>query len=232
MAEEKEKAGLAEDATESDVRWPQNAVDAEGDDLVEPIATLLRKLALLETKEDVKKGVRPLRGTPHSLQVITAGATEASKVAGIAASSAAVTGAIASAWSAYLATELALKIALVAAAGVIVAAGVIAIAIIVRSDVGARADATVAEYRARAVISAEFLRQAAGNVVSEVAPGTSAALLHALAAFPDRLTVEAPDGGEQRVTGVALRSEGLQVRLASGDWIKIGDVTGFTATKA
>ncbi len=220
--------GLADDtALQDDVAWPQNAFDADGKDLAKPVSALLRKLALLETKEDAEKGVGPVAGTPYSLQVITAGATSGAKVAGVAASSASFTGALASAWAAARQSQLPLQIALVAAGGLILAAGVIAVAIIVQSDVRARGSATDAVYRARAAVTTEFLRQAATKATPQAVPSPALALLNALSAFPGKVKVKSADGGEQRVTGIANRNEGLQIRLADGDWIRIADVTSF-----
>ncbi|MCA1702652.1 MAG: hypothetical protein LC808_05050 [Actinobacteria bacterium] len=130
---------LAGDSATAAVRWPKNAIDPDGKDLVEPVASLLRQLALLESKADVEAGVRPVGGTPYSLQVITAGATSGAKIAGVAASSSSFIGALGSAYAAYNAGELPLKIALVSAVALILAAGVISVALIVRGDVSARA---------------------------------------------------------------------------------------------
>ncbi|HEU4514133.1 MAG TPA: hypothetical protein VFR87_13590 [Nocardioidaceae bacterium] len=63
---------------ERPVRWPGKAYAAEADDLGEPLQQLLRDLHVLEEKGD-EKNLGPFRGTPYSVQVITAGATALGK---------------------------------------------------------------------------------------------------------------------------------------------------------
>jgi hypothetical protein len=57
------------------VKWPGNAYDPAADDLSAPMQQLMKDLHLLEEPGTV----HPLRGTPQSLQVITAGGTALSK---------------------------------------------------------------------------------------------------------------------------------------------------------
>ena len=65
---------------ESTVRWPADAIDATSTDLGGPLRSLLEDLNLLETQQDQHDGVQALSTTPWSLQVITAGSLQISKV--------------------------------------------------------------------------------------------------------------------------------------------------------
>ncbi|TDD29011.1 hypothetical protein E1218_05420 [Kribbella turkmenica] len=59
------------------VQWPSNAVNADGDDLSQPVQQFLLDLRLLEDKNEIASKTFT---TPASLQVITAGATSLGKV--------------------------------------------------------------------------------------------------------------------------------------------------------
>ena len=71
------------------IKWPADAVDASNTDLAGPLRDLLQELNLLETKQDQatsqSKGINA--STPWSLQVITAGSLQLSKVATVIVSS-------------------------------------------------------------------------------------------------------------------------------------------------
>jgi hypothetical protein len=233
----------------TDLKWPAHAIDDDAGDLAEPTATLLRGLSVLESAEDANTRTT-VGGTPQSLQVITAGALQATKISGVFAGIGGLSGAATAAWAAFQAEDVSVRVALVGAVAVILAATVIAIALIVRSDVQSRSQATAAEYGARASIAGTFLVLAGvaqsklrtngandgtgssnGNGVHSTSPssnGVDHGLLSCLAAF--RTAVRPKQFGEfEVVTGVRLHPTGLQVRLESGDWIGVGEVEQFTS---
>jgi hypothetical protein len=222
------------------IQWPANAIDDAATDLAAPTTTFLQDLYLLESKEDAETGTSLTR-TPYSLQVITAGALDASKISGLLTGIGGVGGAAATAWAAYQAEDVAVRVTLIGAVAVILAAAFLAVALIVRSDVRSRSDATVAQYAARASVAERFLTLAARAqtppaatssqpVASSngVAPATDVCgLLSSVAAFS---TAIKPEGGElERVIGVRRHASGLQVRVASGGWVSVNDVEQFTS---
>ena len=139
------------------VQWPGIAVSSNGSDLLAPTRTILEGLKLLQTEEDSKAGTS-LRRTPQSLQVITAGATAATKVA---SSIAATLGGGAGIWAAlkafWLTTDETQRIAYTIAAALIISATVASVAVIVRGDVQARSVAHAAQYDARARVASTFI---------------------------------------------------------------------------
>lgn len=131
------------------VKWPGSAYDPAADDLSAPIKQLLKDLNLLEGNGAVSL----TRGTPQSLQVITAGGTALSKgwatFVGLFGGGGALWTAI-QGFGASPEDDALQRAVFVAAAAVILAAAVTAIAVIVKADVQARAEASAAEYEARA----------------------------------------------------------------------------------
>lgn len=137
------------------VRWPGDAYEPAGQDLSEPLEHLLLNLNLLEDSSEVASGKVLGRAfqTPPSVQVITAGAAALSKGWAAAVGLVGGAGAIASALAGLGASPAAPPVqraVFVASAAVVLAATAVAIAMIVRADVAARAEATAAEYQARA----------------------------------------------------------------------------------
>lgn len=143
------------------VRWPADAIDATSTDLGGPLRSLLEDLNFLETQQDQHDGVQALSTTPWSLQVITAGSLQISKVTatlvGGLGGATAVWAAIKGFWISQHDPD---RLAYIGAAAVIVSVVAVALAIIVRSDVIARAQATAAEYDARARTAVAFLQTA------------------------------------------------------------------------
>jgi hypothetical protein len=139
----------------SKVKWPGSAYDKEADDLSLPSQQLLKDLKLLEGE-----GAPTLWRTPPSLQVITAGSTALSKgwasLVGIFGGAGAIWTAL-QGFGADPQDEPLQRAVFVASAAVILAAAVIAIAVIVRGDVTARAEASAAEYQARAHVATALL---------------------------------------------------------------------------
>jgi hypothetical protein len=138
------------------VKWPGNAYDPKAEDLSAPMQQLLKDLNLLEGEGTVS----PVRGTPQSLQVITAGGTALSKgwaaFVGLFGGGGALWAAL-QGFGADPQDEALQRAVFVASAAVLLAAAVIAIAIIVRADVVGRAEASAAEYAARASVANALL---------------------------------------------------------------------------
>ena len=150
---------MAQNAVPPPIRWPADAVDSTGTDLATPLQRLLLELNLLESQPDV--ALNRKASTPWSLQVITAGSLQLTKVTSGLIGTLGGAGAI---WAAVKGFAISQhdpdRLAYIAAAAAIVSLVAIAIAIIVRSDVMARAHATAAEYDARARSAAAFLETA------------------------------------------------------------------------
>lgn len=145
------------------VAWPADAIDASAGDLAVPLRNLLVELNILETKADQDASGKKFGGkaTPWSLQVITAGSLQLSKVvSGLVGA----LGGGAALWAAIKGFALSQhdpdRLAYIGAATAIVAVVALALAVVVRSDVMARAQATAAEYEARAQTAAAFLAAA------------------------------------------------------------------------
>ncbi len=140
------------------VRWPGKAVNAEGDDLSEPVQQFLLDLRLLEDKDEI--ATKRLT-TPASLQVITAGATSLGKVwpaivAFIGGGSAVLTGLAGFGVGPDDANQLQ-RAVFTASASFLASAVAIAIAVMVRADVNARSMASAAQFEARAAVTAAIL---------------------------------------------------------------------------
>ena len=216
-----------------DVRWPGSALDAAATDLKVPLDDLLVSVDLLASKEDAAKGVT-VRETPYSLQVISAGGLAMSKlVAGLIASGSLLTAA--TAVKAYFDNqEPSVRIALVAAIGVLLSATVIAIAIIVRSDVMARAEGTAAQYAARASLSAAFVAAAAPLQVKQQAAPPAAPVAPNIGQLLASLTghgtlvVTNTLGETGEVVGVRQPPHGnVEIYMSQGDWVPATEVTTF-----
>ena len=126
------------------------------------LRSLLEGLNLLETEDDKKKSQEKGNySTPWSLQVITAGSFQLSKVG---TALVATLGGGAAVWAAvkgfWISQHDPDRLAYIGAAALIVSVLAVAIAIIVHSDVMARAQATAAEYDARARSATAFLNTA------------------------------------------------------------------------
>jgi hypothetical protein len=227
------------DTTSNVVQLPGVPVDATGDDLAAPIVGLLRQLNMLETPTDVAEGVGPIKGTPQSLQVITAGVLTTTKLIGGITGVGGLGATIATAWGGLQAQELPWKIALIAAAAVLLSATIVALAIIIQSDVAGRSAATVAQYEGRAAVATSMLNASstttcctsgkAGNAPAKrpaLDENGRRAMLIAIAA--ERTEVRFVDGTSfVEVNGVRRLDEGLQVRRIDGDWVSIERVAEF-----
>jgi hypothetical protein len=140
------------------VRWPGKAVNAEGEDLSEPVQQFLLDLRLLEDKDEI--ATKKLT-TPASLQVITAGATSLGKVwpaivAFAGGGSAVLTGLAGFGVGPNDANQLQ-RAVFTASASFLASAVAIAIAVMVRADVNARSLASAAQFEARAAVTAAIL---------------------------------------------------------------------------
>jgi hypothetical protein len=158
---------MANSAT-SPIKWPADAVDPSCTDLAVPLRNLLQELNLLETQHDEENSKRGGVGTtPWSLQAITAGSLQLSKVVAALVTS---LGGGAALWAAVKGFGISQhdpdRLAYIGAAAVIVSAMALALAVIVRSDVMARAQASAAQYDARARCAAAFLETARTVAVS------------------------------------------------------------------
>jgi hypothetical protein len=140
-----------------DVQFPGQPVDENGGDLAGPTATYLQELSLLETPDDVARGVSFVHGTPDSLQVISAGALSVTKIVSSIVATGGVGAVVAAMVRAFTASDVPVQVAFVAAAAVILASTIIALAVIVKSDVSGRAATTVAAYQARAQVAQQFM---------------------------------------------------------------------------
>ncbi len=137
--------------------WPPNT---------SPARALLEDLNLLETKDDQLRG-NSLWSTPWSLQVITAGATSATKWVASIGGAAGLMASIGTAVTALNAGDnVPLQLVAVGALAVILSATILAIALMVRADVGARASVTAAEYQARALLASTYLQ--ASEPIAEI----------------------------------------------------------------
>lgn len=195
------------------IRWPAQAVDEAACDLAEPATKLLQQLSVLETHDDITKGTS-LFTTPQSLQVVTSGALQSTKVSGLFASVGGAGGAAAAAWGAYQAEDLAVRATLVGAVAVILAAGLLSLSMVVSADVQARSAATVAQYRARASIAGTFLTMA-GLAQRSAQPEQPPQVQGRNGTAP-----QTPPPGDDADDCVVLSTcvpLGLQVRLATSD---------------
>ena len=149
--------------SESSVQWPSKGYDPEGADLSKPTQQLLVDLKLLPDPESKEK-VGWIAGTPESLQVMTAGATSISKLVIGAVGSLGGLGALATGLNGFfvgvgpdnLDTPL-VRTAFILGGALIAGAVAISLAIVARSDVTARAQATAAQFEARAKVASAVL---------------------------------------------------------------------------
>ncbi len=145
-------------------QWPGKAYDSAGDDLTAGLRVLLQDMRLLETKSDEQQGVGLLSGTPQSLQVITAGATDLTKtwtaLTAALGGGGAMFAAISTFWNQFGGgVEGAIqRSALMASAGILASSVVFAVAVMIRADVTGRSHAQAAIYAARGQVAASFLR--------------------------------------------------------------------------
>lgn len=204
---------------EKPVRWPGKAYAAEAEDLGEPLQQLLRDLNVLEEKSDEDK-VGPFRGTPFSVQVITAGATALGKgwtaAVGVVGGAGAVTAGLAG--LGYGSDEPILAATFTASAAVLLAAVAVAVALMVRADVSARATASAAQYQARAVISSALLGSANYNRPTAMAPSTR---------------YMAQVGGRwYPVKEFRQGANGVVADLLGASEVKVSQLSGITSTDA
>lgn len=160
---------------EKPVKWPGRAYSADAEDLGEPLQQLLQDLHVLEREGD-EHDLGPFRGTPYSVQVITAGATALGKgwtaVVGFLGGGGALAAGLQG--LGYASEEPLLAATFTASAAVLLAAVAVSIAVMVRADVSARATASAAQYRARADISSALLSSGNYNRPAPAVPSAPA----------------------------------------------------------
>lgn len=142
------------------VQWPGLAVSHDEQDLLNPVAALLKGLAVLDEKpnETDATSTKAFEPTPYSMQVISAGALALSSTFSRFVAWLGGLGGIAAGAAGFFADlDAAPQAAALAGAAVLLSAAFISIALIVRADVTARSVAQAAEYAARGTIAAEFL---------------------------------------------------------------------------
>lgn len=169
------------------VQIPEEALDKEGKDVLEPLKTTLTGLNVLG-EEDGSKKTTGIASTfispPDSVAIIEAGATSLSKwwVAAVGAlgGTAAITAGVTSFWSGQAQNT---RVALVGGVAGVLVAAILGVALMVSADVKGRAYGAGAVYDARASIANEFLRlsmlasrppvQAAQPIAGKPANGSS-----------------------------------------------------------
>jgi hypothetical protein len=145
------------------VQWPAKAYATDEKDLSAPIKQLLSDLRLLENPLPGEK-VTWSKGTPQSLQVMTAGASSISKwvaalvagVGGVGAVATGLNGFFVAVGPNNLDTPL-VRTAFILGGSVLGAAVVIALAMVVRADVSGRASASAAQFDARGAVACALL---------------------------------------------------------------------------
>lgn len=138
-------------------------VEQDRSNLTKSISQILTELKLLEKPGEGEK-VQALKGTPASLQVMTAGATSISKgvvaavsgVGGLSAVAVGLSSFFDKVGGAGLDTEL-VRTAFILGGSLVIAAAAIGLAIVVRSDVTARAQVTAARLEARSAVTSAML---------------------------------------------------------------------------
>ncbi|WP_159081573.1 hypothetical protein [Nocardioides sediminis] len=206
---------------EKPVKWPGKAYDPDGPDLGGPLQQLLLDLHVIE-KEGDEDHLGPLKGTPYSIQVITAGATSLGKAWSALIALLGGGGAIAAGLRGlgYANDDPLMASVFTGSAAVLLAAVSISIAVMVKADVTARAEASAAQYRARAEISSALLGSAHYNVPPPATPQRPTS----------HYVVEA--GGKWfPVKEFRQTANGVVADLVGrDDPIRVQDVTGISAT--
>jgi hypothetical protein len=166
--------------------------------------------------------------TPGSMQVIKSGALSITqwwvKVVGGAGGVAGVTALIGGVARSFV-TEVGepLTITLIATGGFLLSATALALAMFIAGDLIARGAATAGRHAGRAQVIASFL------TATGALPAEKISLSDALVAFPKKIKVKTDLYPEWNlVTGVQGDANTSQVRLENGDWILIGDITGYS----
>jgi hypothetical protein len=219
-----------------------------GQDVSTPARALLEDLRLLHAKNaDVSSTETSATSRkPSSLGVIESDILEINKNwSRILAAGGALIGALGGgtgllAWGKH--APAATQASLFLGASLIVASALIGIALIVRGDVSARTLSTQAHLAARATVASAFLDAAARSgtqgtksstpETQGVVATTPDALVSALAHSHATVIVTATDQADGLVA-TGLRSgpgTGTQVRVATGDWIDLAEVTTFVGT--
>jgi hypothetical protein len=220
---------------EKKVQVPGAAVNPQGDDIGEPAAALLHELALLGTETEYDNASKLFSGSPpQSIAIIEAGVTRLTKVwAVLAAAGVSITAVWAAIGSFWAEENDSVRVATLAAAGVVLAVLVVALAWLITSDVKSRAGGAIAQIQARAAVTTSYLNLLARAPSTDLPPDDSAqteALLAALGAgLP--VTVQLANGSSGRVNGVRHDSaDGLQVHVkgSKSDWIAVSRVTSFS----
>lgn len=142
------------------VQWPTSAVATDSNDLLSPLETLLVNMNVLEPTDIAGNPQSPtLWSTPFGLQAITSGSTSISKWVGTIITGLGGTSTVLTAISSFVAApdNTAKVVGLAAAASACLIATIIGLAVILRADLAGRAEASAAEYAARAAIATQFL---------------------------------------------------------------------------
>ena len=227
--------------------WPTTAADGTTGSL--SLEQLLQALQLLATDTDRKQSTKSSLSwdadTPASIQVIKSGVLgitrNRSKLVTWWGGGAALASLVAAPLN-QLVFQVgeALTVCLVASAALLLGAAFVAIAIIVRADLEARGAATAGRHQGRAGVAAAFLvatalpRSGSGTEVVPAGAGSTplaADLLLVLSAFAGRVRVTTRRYTTSVLVAAVSRSsddEEVELLLDNGDWVGLGDVTGFT----
>jgi hypothetical protein len=212
------------------VQRPGDANDPTGKDLLAPSTEFLKGLRLLPLSDATKEVV-------DSQNVVSAHTFEITKQVktlitwgGAGGAGASIIGAVV---AGFKHADVALQIALVASAAIVLAAAILGLARVMDGDVRGRAAATVAQLEARRTVATALLTDFSTKHESTTASTPTATtgptelqLALALAA-PGNLKVTT-DQSTAKVTAVRYSaSEGLEVQLAGGDFVKASRVKSF-----
>lgn len=215
---------MAAAASADKSQLPGKYVNADADDFGPPLSNLLIDVGLLGTDNKNQK---------DGLNELQEGALSGTKWLSSIVGSAGLVGLVTALGAAFSSGKEPTRVALTAGGSVIATACIIAVALVVRRDVSARAQSTVAQYAARGQISAAFL--ALARSLLEPAPAHekngSRDFLYAYLRNENKLLVKAKNhGGEMRVTaGPRILGTGgeLEIQLDDGDWVPVSDIEAF-----
>jgi hypothetical protein len=183
------------------VRWPANALDAEGADLGAPLTVLLKELKLdgaqvLPSDNGFVSGIieSTVMSVTKEVKKLITGAGILTAAGGGAGSIAALAN-----------EEVWLAFGLAIGTAVVIAAALLALAIVINSDISGRAATTVEQTTARAAVATAYL-EAAGSLVrarGEVAAGAPTNGRHAVAI--QGADIDVTDGPDSRVAVIQLK---------------------------
>jgi hypothetical protein len=143
------------------VQVPEQVVNKDGKDVLEPLKATLTGLNILPADGALAKSgaSATFTGPPDSVSIIEAGATAFSKWWAAAVSALGGTAVISAAATGFWRGQTGgTRIALVGGLAAVLVAVILAVALIVSADVRGRAQGASAQYYARASVAGEFLR--------------------------------------------------------------------------